>query len=96
MRAPEAILEARLDYALILPWNLREEFSRQMAAIREWGGRFVAPIRGWKFLNKPAEADPNVHGLCRRPHLQPPRLAGRVPAGHRGSDPSLRSHHRRR
>lgn len=44
IRAPEAILEARPDFVLILPWNLKDEISRQMAAIREWGGRFVVPI----------------------------------------------------
>ena len=44
IRAPEAILEARPDYVLILPWNLREEIAAQMSAIREWGGRFVVPI----------------------------------------------------
>ena len=44
IRAPEAILEARPDYVLVLPWNLREEIAEQMAAIREWGGRFVVPI----------------------------------------------------
>ncbi|HIG73328.1 MAG TPA: methyltransferase domain-containing protein [Bacteroidetes bacterium] len=42
--APEAIFEHRPDYVLILPWNLREEISGQMAGIREWGGRFVVPI----------------------------------------------------
>jgi hypothetical protein len=40
----EALYEARPDYVLILPWNLREEISTQLAAIREWGGRFVVPI----------------------------------------------------
>jgi SAM-dependent methyltransferase len=42
--APEAILEERPDYVLILPWNLKDEVAAQMAAIREWGGRFVVPI----------------------------------------------------
>ena len=42
--APEAIFDARPDYVLILPWNLREEVMAQMAAIRGWGGRFVLPI----------------------------------------------------
>jgi len=42
--APEAIFEARPDYVLILPWNLREEIMEQMAGIREWQGRFVVPI----------------------------------------------------
>jgi len=41
---PERIVETRPDYVLILPWNLREEIMRQMAGIREWGGRFVVPI----------------------------------------------------
>jgi SAM-dependent methyltransferase len=41
---PEKILETRPDYVLILPWNLTEEISQQMAVINEWGGRFVVPI----------------------------------------------------
>jgi hypothetical protein len=36
--------ELRPDYVLILPWNLREEITRQLAYIRDWGGRFVVPI----------------------------------------------------
>jgi hypothetical protein len=41
---PERIPETRPDYVLILPWNFRDEIVRQMAFIREWGGRFVVPI----------------------------------------------------
>jgi len=44
IRAPEAILEEKPDYVLILPWNLRDEISAQMAAVRDWGGRFVVAI----------------------------------------------------
>lgn len=44
IRAPEAILETRPDWVLILPWNLRDEISEQMSAVREWGGRFVVAI----------------------------------------------------
>jgi SAM-dependent methyltransferase len=44
IRAPEAIFEARPDYVLILPWNLRDEIAGQMAGIRDWGGRFVVAI----------------------------------------------------
>jgi C-methyltransferase C-terminal domain len=29
---------------LILPWNIKEEITDKMAAIREWGGRFVTAI----------------------------------------------------
>ncbi len=41
---PEALDEAKPDLVMILPWNLREEISTQLAHIREWGGRFVVPI----------------------------------------------------
>ena len=42
--APERIMEARPDYVLILPWNIKDEIMAQMAAVRDWGGRFVVPI----------------------------------------------------
>ena len=42
--APERIFQTKPDYVLILPWNLRDEISTQMKAIREWGGKFVVPI----------------------------------------------------
>lgn len=38
---PQAIFDARPDYVVILPWNLRDEIVSAMAGIREWGGRFV-------------------------------------------------------
>jgi SAM-dependent methyltransferase len=41
---PERISETRPDYLLILPWNLKDEIMKQMAHIRQWGGRFVVPI----------------------------------------------------
>lgn len=40
----ERIAATRPDYVLILPWNLREEISRQLAHVAEWGGRLVVPI----------------------------------------------------
>ncbi len=42
--APDRLLETRPDYVWILPWNLRQEIVEQMAAIRDWGGRFVVAI----------------------------------------------------
>ncbi|MEX1037193.1 MAG: class I SAM-dependent methyltransferase [Sneathiella sp.] len=42
--APEKIWEAKPDYVLILPWNLADEITADMAAIRDWGGQFVIPI----------------------------------------------------
>jgi SAM-dependent methyltransferase len=44
IHAPDKILADRPDYVVILPWNLRDEISSQLAGIREWGGRFVVPI----------------------------------------------------
>lgn len=42
--APERIFETKPDYVLILPWNIKEEIMDRMAAIRQWGGRFVVAI----------------------------------------------------
>jgi 2-polyprenyl-3-methyl-5-hydroxy-6-metoxy-1,4-benzoquinol methylase len=32
------------DYVLILPWNLKDEITQQLAYICDWGGKFVVPI----------------------------------------------------
>jgi SAM-dependent methyltransferase len=42
--APAQIREARPDYVLLLPWNLKDEITAQHAYIRQWGGKFVVPI----------------------------------------------------
>ncbi|WP_293905301.1 class I SAM-dependent methyltransferase [Phenylobacterium sp.] len=39
--APAAVAETRPDYVLILPWNLKDEITRQLSFIADWGGRFV-------------------------------------------------------
>ena len=36
--------DAKPDYVIILPWNLKEEITQQLSYIREWGGKFVVPI----------------------------------------------------
>lgn len=41
---PDRIREAKPDYVIILPWNLKDEIMGQMEFIRDWGGRFVVPI----------------------------------------------------
>ena len=41
---PSAIDEHKPDYVLILPWNLRDEISADLARVREWGGRFVVAV----------------------------------------------------
>jgi SAM-dependent methyltransferase len=42
--APEKIAETRPDYVLILPWNLKDEITAQLAYIRDWGAKLVVPI----------------------------------------------------
>lgn len=44
IHGPERIAETRPDYVLVLPWNLRDEISQQLAYIKSWGGRLVFPI----------------------------------------------------
>ena len=34
----------KIDYLVILPWNLKEEISEQLNYIRVWGGKFVVAI----------------------------------------------------
>jgi 2-polyprenyl-3-methyl-5-hydroxy-6-metoxy-1,4-benzoquinol methylase len=36
--------EAKPDYILILPWNLKEEIVNQLNYVRSWGAQFVVPI----------------------------------------------------
>lgn len=44
IHGPDAIMETKPDYVLILPWNLKDEIMQQMGCIRDWGGAFVVPI----------------------------------------------------
>lgn len=47
----EAVLrEQKPDYVLILPWNIKDEVTRQLAYISDWGGQFVVPIPSVKVL----------------------------------------------
>ncbi len=47
---PERIVQTKPDYVLILPWNLKDEIVKQLAYIRDWGGKFVVPIPEVKVL----------------------------------------------
>ena len=42
--APDHIREAKPDYVLILPWNIRHEIFAQLDFIKAWGGKFIVPI----------------------------------------------------
>ena len=36
--------DAKPDFVIILPWNLKDEITVQLHYIKEWGGQFVIPI----------------------------------------------------
>jgi SAM-dependent methyltransferase len=44
IHAPDQLAKTRPDYVLVLPWNLRDELTRQLDYVRSWGGRLVFPI----------------------------------------------------
>jgi SAM-dependent methyltransferase len=44
VRAPQALLDERPDYALILPWNIAAEIVSQQAEYVRRGGRFLVPV----------------------------------------------------
>jgi SAM-dependent methyltransferase len=41
---PARLDEVKPDCILILPWNLRDEITKQLAHVREWGAKFIVPI----------------------------------------------------
>ena len=44
----EILKQAKPDYVVILPWNLRTELVEQLKYIREWGGHFVTAVPSLK------------------------------------------------
>jgi hypothetical protein len=38
------IREAKPDYIIIFPWNIKEEIVNQLQYVKEWGGKFVVAI----------------------------------------------------
>jgi SAM-dependent methyltransferase len=46
----QTLRERRPDFVLVLPWNLREEISRQLAYVRHWGGRLVTAVPRLEFV----------------------------------------------
>lgn len=42
--AEARIKETKPDYILILPWNLKDEISKQLSYVKEWNCKFVVPV----------------------------------------------------
>lgn len=40
----QALKDAKPDYVVILPWNLKEEVMSQLGFVRDWGGHFVTAV----------------------------------------------------
>jgi len=40
----DKIFEAKPDYILILPWNLKNEIINNLQYVKEWGAKFIIPI----------------------------------------------------
>jgi len=40
----EYLKQSKPDFVLILPWNLRDEITKQLAYIKDWRAQFVIPI----------------------------------------------------
>jgi SAM-dependent methyltransferase len=51
VRTPEDLKADQPDVVVILPWNLKDEITEQLAFIREWGGRFAARSPELRFLD---------------------------------------------
>ncbi|HEY4935376.1 MAG TPA: class I SAM-dependent methyltransferase [Puia sp.] len=44
VRNEAALKEFRPDYIIILPWNIKEEITKQLDYVRQWKGKFVVHI----------------------------------------------------
>ena len=51
IRPVDAIDEAKPDYLLILPWNLKKEIVAQMRHVADWGCKIVIPIPGVEVID---------------------------------------------
>ena len=40
----ENLIEAKPDFVVILPWNLKTEISAELDIIRDWQGKFVVAV----------------------------------------------------
>jgi len=50
IKNPESIKNFKPDFVIILPWNLKDEITKQFEYIKSWGGKFVILIPEIKIL----------------------------------------------
>ena len=55
----QKIKDAKPDFILILPWNIKNEVIVQLSYIKEWNGKFVISIP--KIKNTGLNAEQNIH-----------------------------------
>jgi hypothetical protein len=48
--SPDRLIVEQPDYVLVLPWNLINEVSEQLAVVKGWGGRFVIAVPELRIL----------------------------------------------
>lgn len=46
----QTLKDAKPDYVIIFPWNLKEEITKQLAYIKDWGGKFVVAVPGLEVI----------------------------------------------
>ncbi len=46
----EYLKQTKPDYVIILPWNLKDEITKQLSYIKDWNAQFVIPIPELSFI----------------------------------------------
>lgn len=50
IRPVTALRDARPDYVLVMPWNLRTEIAAQLEYVRDWGARLVVALPAFEIF----------------------------------------------
>ncbi len=51
----DELKQAKPDFVIIFPWNIKEEVMKQLNYIKEWNGKFVIPIPRLEVLDTPLQ-----------------------------------------